>query len=80
VVAVGAAIYFAGGTDSPGIYASVDGYAGQAIAPGMVREVSGVPDGDYPAIYERDLRGGCYARPVGRGTRLTWEDIGLCRS
>jgi len=80
VVAVGAGVYFLGGTDSPGIYASVDGYAGQAIAPGMVREMSGVPDGDYPTVYERDLRGGCFVRPISRGTRLTWEDIGLCRS
>jgi serine/threonine protein kinase len=80
VVAIGAVVYFAVGTDSPGVYASVDGYAGQAIAAGMVREVGGAPNGDYPTVYDRDLRGGCFARPVSRGTRLTWEDIGLCRS
>jgi len=80
VAAIGAGIYFAGVTDSPGVYASVDGYAGQAIAASMVHEVNGMPDGDRPMIYDRDLRGGCFARAVNRGTRLTWEDIGLCRS
>jgi hypothetical protein len=69
-----------GGSDGPGIYAEADGFAGQAIAPGMVREVGGTPDGDRPGAYERDLRGGCFARSVKRGARLTWQDVGLCRS
>lgn len=80
IIAAGAAFYFMGGTDTPGVYAATDGFAGQAIAPTMVREVGGVADGDRPVIYDRDLRGGCYARSVRRGARLTWEDIGLCRS
>jgi serine/threonine protein kinase len=80
IVAAGAAFYFMGGTDTPGVYAATDGFAGQAIAPSMVREVGGLPDGDRPVLYDRDLRGGCFARSVSRGARLAWEDIGLCRS